>query len=38
MWREGVNPLLSLTAIIILIPSMIIASYGILEYIILKRL
>jgi len=38
IWREGVNPLLSLTAIIILIPSMIIASYGILEYIVLKRL
>jgi hypothetical protein len=38
IWREGVNLLLSLTAIIILIPSMIIASYGILEYIVLKRL
>jgi hypothetical protein len=38
IWREGVNLLLSLTAIIILVPSMIIASYGILEYIVLKRL
>ena len=36
-WREGVNPLLSLIAILILVPSMIVAGYGIVEYVVLRR-
>ena len=36
-WREGVNPLVSLMAILILVPSMIVAGYGIIEYVVLRR-
>ncbi len=36
-WREGVKPIVSVLAILILVPSMIVASYGILEYVVLKR-
>ncbi len=36
-WREGVNPFISVIAIVILVPSMILAGYGIIEHVILRR-
>ncbi len=37
-WKEKVNPMLSLAAILVLIPSMVIAGYGLIEYVVLRRL